>query len=219
LSRTLPLARWVTSSFVLAMMLMLCAGRMNGAMTAYLLIFAGMGLAIALVTDASQDSERRKPGPAGIDQISRRVASLLFLSTVSVAGLDYGRFHWTKAVSERAQVIALAVLISAAGVQVWAMAVNPFFSTAIRIQPERGHELVSSGPYRFIRHPGYLAMIILTPATALAIGSMVALIPAFCYSALVLWRVEREDQFLAKRLVGYAEFTARVRYRLIPSLW
>ncbi|MGH9406626.1 MAG: methyltransferase family protein [Terriglobia bacterium] len=192
---------------------------MNSALTAYLLIFAGMGLAIALVTDSPQDRERRKPGPGEFHPNSRRAASLLFFATVLIAALDAGRFHWMPPLSEPSQITGLAVLISAAGLQVWAMTENPFFSTAIRIQKERGHGLSTGGPYRVIRHPGYLAMTIIMPATALALGSKIALLPAFCHSALILWRAEREDQFLARRLVGYTDYAARVRYRLIPSLW
>lgn len=78
---------------------------------------------------------------------------------------------------------------------------------------------MTSGPYRLIRHPGYLAMAILMPATALALGSTVALIPAFCYSSLILWRTRREDRFLTDQLAGYAEYRIKVRDRLIPGLW
>lgn len=200
-------------------MLMVCAGRVNGALTAYLLIFAGMGLAIALVTDPFQDSERRKPGPAEIHPRSRMSASILFFATVMIAALDVGRFHWVQPVSEPAQITGLALLLSAAGLQVWAMASNSFFSTAIRIQTDRGHQLITRGPYRYIRHPGYLAMAIMMPATAVAIGSAAAMIPASCYSGLILWRMAREDRFLVSQLAGYPEYTSRVRYRLIPRLW
>lgn len=99
------------------------------------------------------------------------------------------------------------------------MAANPFFSTAIRIQTNRSHKLVTGGPYRLIRHPGYLAMMIIMPAMVLAIGSQAALIAALCYSALILWRTKMEDEFLTNRLAGYAECTARVPRRLIPGLW
>ncbi|MGH9400704.1 MAG: methyltransferase family protein [Terriglobia bacterium] len=185
----------------------------------YLVIFAGLGLVTALVADPSQDRERRKPGPAEINASSRLIASFLFFATVLVAALDASRFHWVERVRGATQIAALAVLILAAGLQVWAMITNPFFSSAIRIQAELGHELIARGPYRFIRHPGYLAMTIIMPATALAIGSLTATLPALCYSVLILSRARSEDEFLAVRLAGYAEYAARVRYRLIPTLW
>lgn len=76
-----------------------------------------------------------------------------FLLTVLVAALDSGRFHWTPAVTVTNQIVALVVLILSGGLQVWAMAANPFLSTAIRIQTERSHKLFTRGPYRFVRHP------------------------------------------------------------------
>ncbi|MGH9446810.1 MAG: methyltransferase family protein, partial [Terriglobia bacterium] len=197
MSRTMPLARWLLSVSVLSGMLFACAGRIHAPIiAAYLAVFAGTGLATVLVTEVSQDSERRKPDPAESHPGSRVAASILFLTTVLIAALDVGRFHWIQPLSEPTQITGLAVLIPAVALQVWAMAVNSFFSTAIRIQTERGHKLVTRGPYRFIRHPGYLAMIVFVPATALALGSLVALLPAFCYSAVILWRVQREDRFL-----------------------
>lgn len=220
MSRTMPLARWLLSVSVLSGMLLLCAG---GAYTpmllAYLAVFAGTGLATALVTKVSQDDERRKPDPEEIHRASRLAASGLFLMTVVIAALDAGRFHWIQRVEEPTQITALAVLILATAFQVWAIAANPFFSTAIRIQSDRGHELVACGPYRFIRHPGYLAMMITMPATAVALGSAIGLIPASSYSALILWRAREEDEFLTKCLAGFAEYRMRVNYRLIPGLW
>jgi protein-S-isoprenylcysteine O-methyltransferase Ste14 len=199
-------------------MLTLCAGRVNAPLTAYLLIFTGASLVTAVLTHASLDEERRRPGPEEAYPNSRRGATALFLVTVIVAALDDGRFHWT-ALSRSTQILALPVLILAAALQVWAMAVNPFFSTAIRIQAERGHELITRGPYRFIRHPGYLAMIVMMPATAMALGSLAALIPAVCYAAVILWRLQREDGFLTENLASYPEYLRSVRHRLIPGLW
>lgn len=112
---------------------------------------------------------------------------MLFLVTVVVATLNAGRFHWTSASRGKIQLVALCALILAAGLQVWTMTVNPYFSPAIRIQRDRGHRLSTRGPHRFIRHPGYLAMVVLMPATALALGSLAALNPASCYSVLILW--------------------------------
>lgn len=220
MSRTMPLARWLLSVSVLSGTLLLCAGRAYTPMlAAYLAVFAGTSLVTALVTDSSQDDERRMPGPEEWHPASRKAASFLFLTTVVIAALDAGRLHWIQWVIESTQIVALAVLILATVFQVWTIAANPFFSTAIRIQNDRGHELVACGPYRFIRHPGYLAMMITMPATAVALGSAIGLIPASSYSGLILWRAIEEDEILTKRLAGYGHYATRVRHRLIPGLW
>lgn len=220
MTRTMPLARWLLSTSVLAVTLFLCAGGTEVLMlNAYLAVFAFTGLIVILVADRSLDRERRNPGLGAIDSGSRLVASLLFLATVSIAALDAGRLHWTHVINAASQLAALIVLLLAAALQIWAMAVNPFFSTAVRIQTERGHRVIDRGPYRYIRHPGYLAMAINMPATALALDSVVALIPAVCYSLLILWRVLKEDEFLRKYLPDYSEYAGAARYRLIPSLW
>jgi protein-S-isoprenylcysteine O-methyltransferase Ste14 len=217
---TMPLVRWLLSTLVLAGILFLCAGRMNDSMlNIYLVIFAGASLTAVLVADYSLDEERRTPGPGVNDSGSRVGASLLFLATVIVAALDTGRLHWTHAIDKASQLTALTVLLLAAGLEIWAMAVNPFFSTAIRIQTERSHRVIDRGPYRYIRHPGYLAMALSMPAAAIVVGSRVALIPALCYSLLVLPRVAREDKFLRENLPSYLQYAGVVRYRLIPCFW
>ncbi|MGH9438152.1 MAG: methyltransferase family protein, partial [Terriglobia bacterium] len=87
------------------------------------------------------------------------------------------------------------------------------------IQTDRGHQLVTRGPYRLVRHPGYLAMAFIMPATAIALGSFISLIPALSYSVLILWRMAREDRFLKTTLEGYVDYTTKVRSRIIPGLW
>lgn len=220
MTRTMPLVRWFVSTLVLAGILFLCAGQMNNPMlNTYLVIFAGSSLMVVLVADHSLDGERRDPGPGANDSGSRAGASLLFLTMVIVAALDTGRFHWTRPIGPASQLAALTVLLLAAGLEICAMAVNPFFSTAIRIQTERNHRVIDSGPYRYIRHPGYLAMLFSMPAAAIVLGSRVALIPAVCYSLLVLPRVAREDKFLRDNLPSYMQYAGVVPYRLIPCFW
>lgn len=220
MTRTIPLVRWLISTTVLAGILFLCAGQINDPMlNAYLAVFAGARLIAVLVVDYSLDEERRNPGPGANDSGSRVGASLLLLTTVIVFALDAGRYHWTHPIGPASQLAALTVLLLAAGLEIWAMAVNPFFSTAIRIQTERGHRIIDLGPYRYIRHPGYLAMVLSMPAAAILVGSRVGLIPAVCYSLLILPRVAREDEFLRENLPSYLQYAGVVRYRLIPCFW
>lgn len=214
------MTRFLISTLALAGLIFACAGRLDlPMMWEYLGVYWCLGLPAALLADVHLDAERRQPGSGGIDPVSRPAATLLFLTTVAVAALDAGRFHWSPKLPWHVQAASLVAFMLARAVQTWAISVNPFFSSAVRIQSERGHRVVNHGPYRFIRHPGYLAMAISMPTTALALGSVLALIPAFSYSALILWRLQREDRFLRENLAGYPEYTCAVRHRLIPGLW
>ena len=102
-------------------------------------------------------------------------------------------------------------MAAASTLQMWAMVVNPFFSPDIRLQPEHGHRLVTRGPYRLLRHPGYLAMLLAVPASALAIGSCLALVPAALFCLVILKRVRVEEQFLQSNLAGYTQYMDNVR--------
>jgi protein-S-isoprenylcysteine O-methyltransferase Ste14 len=106
--------------------------------------------------------------------------------------------------------IALATFIFSSSLQTWAMVANSYFSPVVRIQAERGHKLIHFGPYRFVRHPGYLAMCISVSASAVAIGSWLALIPAGAFIAVVYERGKFEEQFLKANLPGYAQYAKTV---------
>jgi protein-S-isoprenylcysteine O-methyltransferase Ste14 len=99
------------------------------------------------------------------------------------------------------------------------MVSNKFFSTAVRIQMDRDHTAASGGPYRYVRHPGYVGFIVTSFATALALGSLRALIPAAFVMCLLTVRTALEDRTLQKELPGYKEYAQRVRYRLLPGVW
>jgi protein-S-isoprenylcysteine O-methyltransferase Ste14 len=126
-----------------------------------------------------------------------------------VAAFDVGRLHWLHSVPLAARWICLVLFARAMALEMWAMIVNPFFAPEIRLQSERGHVLVAGGPYRLLRHPGYLAMLVAVPATALAIGSWLALFPAAGFCLTILKRVGAEEQFLQWNLAGYGEYMGR----------
>jgi protein-S-isoprenylcysteine O-methyltransferase Ste14 len=100
-----------------------------------------------------------------------------------------------------------------------AMFSNRFFSPVVRIQAERGHRLVDTGPYSIVRHPGYAGMILLAPFSGLALGSWLSVAVALMYSGMVLRRVFFEDAFLRQHLQGYDGYVKRVRYRLVPGIF
>lgn len=101
----------------------------------------------------------------------------------------------------------------------WAQAVNPFFEPGVRIQSERHQHVIDTGPYRFVRHPGYVAALLLFFGMALALASLWALAPAAMASAFLVLRTAWEDRLLRAELPGYADYARRVRARLIPGIW
>jgi protein-S-isoprenylcysteine O-methyltransferase Ste14 len=141
-----------------------------------------------------------------------------FLLVPLVAGLDE-RFGWT---AELAAAWHLAgALAFAAGLALfgWAMVTNAYFSTVVRIQAERGHTVCRSGPYRWVRHPGYVGAILQSLAMPLLLGSAWALAPGVAAAALMTLRTALEDRTLQAELPGYREYAQEVRYRLVPGVW
>ena len=136
-----------------------------------------------------------------------------------IAGLDVGRLHWSDTVPLALQTLALVIFTGGLLLIARAMSVNRFFSSIIRLQNDRGHHLVTAGPYRWVRHPGYLAGLMFCLASGIALGSWLALIPALFCVPLLLNRTIAEDRFLKANLTGYAEYAERVRYRWLPGIW
>jgi protein-S-isoprenylcysteine O-methyltransferase Ste14 len=104
-------------------------------------------------------------------------------------------------------------------VALWAMAANPFFSEGVRIQRERGHTVARGGPYRYVRHPGYIGSGLILIGPALLLGSWWALLPASLGVAGYVLRTALEDRTLQSELEGYADYARQVRYRLLPGVW
>jgi protein-S-isoprenylcysteine O-methyltransferase Ste14 len=148
---------------------------------------------------------------------------LLFIRVVALAqvllgALDGGRWHLTQ-VPDSLRVVGLVGMALTVPLIFRAMAANRFFSAVVRIQRDRGHRVVDSGPYGIVRHPGYVGMMTAIPFSALVLGSWIGFALAVVYSGLILRRVVFEDAFLRLNLAGYAQYAARVRYRLLPGIW
>jgi protein-S-isoprenylcysteine O-methyltransferase Ste14 len=186
---------------------------------AYLGVWFATMLAGSLVADPTLARERLRPGPGGQDYLSIVVVSLLWLGHYVVAGLDVGRCHWSDSVPLIVQVIGLLAMAAAMAVMIWAVAVNRFFSSVIRLQTDRGHHLITSGPYRYVRHPAYAASPYLLIGGGLALGSWLATLIGLVMALLLLRRTALEDRFLREKLEGYAAYAEKVRYRVFPGVW
>jgi len=136
-----------------------------------------------------------------------------------VAGLDYGRFHWSPPVPLPVQLIALVACASGFAFAAWAMVANKFFAKFAGIQMERDHAVITNGPYAYVRHPGYAGTVLAFITLPVALGSLWALLPALAGLALLAVRTFLEDRTLQKELDGYAEYALHVRWRLIPGVW
>lgn len=145
-------------------------------------------------------------------------ALCIFLAVPLVAGLDV-RFGWTPALNLLYNIAGGMMLAVGLGLGGWAMISNAYFSTAVRIQSERGHVVCRSGPYRFVRHPGYAGFALQSLGTPILLGSYWALIPGTMAAAFMVLRTFLEDRMLQAELNGYRQFVDEVRYRLVPGIW
>ena len=165
--------------------------------------------------------ERVKPGP-GIkwwDKIFWVIFAIFSLATIMIPALDAGRFYWTKSLSGFVYALAYLAYILSTAISLWAMRVNRFFSSVVRIQKDRGQVVISSGPYQFVRHPGYVGGILMFLAFPIILGSVVGLIPSAVTIIILVIRTYLEDITLQKELPGYQEYAKKVKYRLLPGVW
>ena len=213
-------ARWLLLMGVLVALSLVLAGRRDLPMlNAFLAVCAVLMLIAMMIIDPGLARERWRRGQTGEDPARLVLIRLVSLVLFVFALLDIGRLHWSDTVPVGLHMGALGCFALGFLWVLWAVSANRFFVPVIRLQTERGHHVVSTGPYAVMRHPGYAAMILISPAGALALGSWGALVPAMALSALFVARAAHEDRFLRQNLAGYADYAARVRFRLLPGVW
>ncbi len=187
----------------------------------YLLFWIYVELFTWLIVPSGLLQERIKPGPGTKKWDYVFLAFFLPLTYIIplIAALDGGRHHWTGDFPIWVNVVAFVFIFLGYSLMILSLWKNQFFSTTVRIQKERGHHVIDEGPYRFIRHPGYAGLIVSSFSIAIALNSLWALIPTGLYAIVFIIRTHLEDVTLQKELPNYAEYAARVRYRLIPRVW
>jgi protein-S-isoprenylcysteine O-methyltransferase Ste14 len=163
---------------------------------------------------SSLDAENAKPW----DKLLAPAMGLTPLLVLVVAGLDQ-RFGWSPPFGPGLELTGLALVALGYAIATWAMLSNRFFSGVVRIQTERGHEVVDSGPYRFVRHPGYAGTLLAGIGFPLALSSLWAWLPLLLVFVVTVVRTRLEDQTLRQELPGYDAFAARTRFRLLPGVW
>jgi protein-S-isoprenylcysteine O-methyltransferase Ste14 len=204
---------------VVAVILFGAAGRIDIPMFwLYVAVIAAISAAGLFLIDEDLAQERRRPGgqPPGVRLL---LIALLCLLHWSIAGLDRGRLHWSDTVPLWLRIAALLVFTLGLALFIWAMHVNRFFSSVVRIQQERGHHVVTAGPYRWVRHPGYAGAIPAAVASGIALCSWLATALGVLAVPLLLWRTIAEDRMLRAELPGYRDYAQSVRWRLLPGVW
>jgi len=186
---------------------------------AYLAILAVVMIVSFVALDPDLLRERMRPGGKKPPLALRLFSLVLFLHWIA-AGLDRGRFHWSDDVPGWLQGICLFTVAAGYSLALWAMRVNRFFSSVIRIQTDRGQHVVTTGPYAVVRHPGYTAGILIIVASGPALGSWLAAALVVIFSLpFLLHRAITEDRILQAELAGYSDYAARVPWRLVPGIW
>jgi protein-S-isoprenylcysteine O-methyltransferase Ste14 len=204
----------------LSAFLFLSAGRID--LPWFWTFLAAHGALVAVQQAALSNELRRErgaPGPGGCDRHLRPASMLFYMAHLIIAGLDVGRFNWSGPVPALVQGGGLAGYSCGLGLAVWAMKVNRFFSPVARIQHERGHCLISAGPYRYVRHPGYAGGLLAMLCGGVALGSWWSLLPLLPVALLTFRRTVVEDRLLQSQLGGYRRYARRVRRRLVPGMW
>jgi protein-S-isoprenylcysteine O-methyltransferase Ste14 len=184
---------------------------------AFLLLWFASRLMAIVAADPDLIRERAKPGgrfrPETLLALAFPTAQLL------LAALDVG--HWRIGTSVPSWLQALGGLgfLLAGWLTASAIRANRFFSSVARVQEDRGHATVASGPYRFVRHPGYAAALLISASSGVLLGSWLSYLPALAWAGMVVWRLQREEALLAARLPGYASYASAVRWRVVPGVW
>ncbi len=185
----------------------------------YVAIFAAVMVASFTLLDPDLLRERMRPGGRR-PPIALRLFTLVMILHWVIAGLDRGRFHWSDSVPLWLRVAGLIVVAGGYALALWAMRVNRFFSSVVRIQSDRGQHVITTGPYAYIRHPGYLAGILIIVASGIGLGSWLAAALLVIFSLpFLLYRAVSEDRVLQSELAGYRDYASRVRWRIVPGLW
>ena len=162
--------------------------------------------------------QKFQAGTKGWDAIVAPLTVVLFFGILPMAALDDARFHWAPT-PDWVTLFGYAMFVGGFLGTSWAQRVNRHFEATVRIQTDRDHKVIDTGPYARIRHPGYAFGIVMSSGIALSLGSLYALIPVALCAVLLAGRTLAEEYELHKGLPGYTDYTTRVRYRWFPGVW
>jgi protein-S-isoprenylcysteine O-methyltransferase Ste14 len=164
--------------------------------------------------------ERMKPGGQAkpFDRILSKIVIIFGAVYLIVAGLDR-RFSWSLQLPLVIQIIASVVYTLGLCFSYWAMHVNSFFSSVVRIQADRGQTVCKEGPYRIVRHPGYAGALLSYWLMPLVLSTLWVYVPVVIVTGLMILRIVLEEKTLKEELPGYVQYTKETKYRIIPGIW
>ena len=215
--------RALVAPILLAGLLFLTAGRWDywPGWIYWIINLAMMGLMITLLTRNFGLVEERlnpKEGMKSWDKFYFAVTASLYVLALILAGLD-ARFGWTTNMPLAVYWAGVFIYLVGQAIFQWARYTNNYFSSVVRIQTERGQTVCTEGPYRYVRHPGYVGGFLFTATVGIVLGSWWGSIPQVIAALMLIWRTALEDEALQRELPGYAEYTRQTRYRLLPGIW
>jgi len=219
--------RLVVAYLLIPLILFICdgdLGRWQAWLYSMLILAAGIGGRMWAeqrhpgITAERQNMESFQDAKAWDKLLAPLMAVSVVFPMVIVAGLDH-RYSWSPEFPLWLGVVGFILIAFGYAFAAWALVENRFFFSVVRIQTDRGHVVCDTGPYRFVRHPGYAGSILPLFGVVLALGSVWTLIPAAVASIIAVIRTVLEDQTLQEELPGYRDYARRVRYRLIPGIY
>ena len=201
--------------------LFIAAGTLNWTWAWILLLTGFFLLLINLIVLPAELIEERGKKKENVKKWDKMINAINIIPTILMfvfSGLDF-RFKWTEDVGILTHITGLVLIVLGQMLFTWSMVSNKFFSTLVRLQTDRQHTVATEGPYRYVRHPGYVGYIVFSLATPVALGTFWGLIFAGMTGVLFVIRTALEDATLKRELPGYAGYAENVKYRLIPFLW
>jgi protein-S-isoprenylcysteine O-methyltransferase Ste14 len=222
-ARTQMVLRAVLAPILMVGLLFLVAGTWDY-WQAWVYLIINMVILVLMGTVLTPNSElveerlNPKQGMKGWDKFYFAVTTPLYVIALLLAGLDQ-RFGWTTNMPLTIYWASVIIYVLGQAIFQWARYTNQYFSSVVRIQTDRGQTVCKDGPYRYVRHPGYVGGFLFTITVGLVLGSWVASIPQVIAALMLVWRTAREDRTLQEELPGYAEFAKETKYRLLPGVW
>ena len=221
------IARVVVYTLIVGALLFGLSGRMDWTMAwvylCVLTVSTGVNIYVVVYVHPGLVAERTKftksEGVKPWDKVLSPLMGIIGPTLILVVTALDVRNGSSSAYGGAVQYGCMLLVVAGSGLTTWAIVTNRFFSSIVRIQKDRGHVVVDSGPYEFIRHPGYSGAILYYIALPLALGSFWGLMPAGLTVITTIIRTALEDRMLQNELEGYIDYAKRVRYRLVPGLW